>query len=72
MADILIRNVGDADLRGIDALAERLGISRSELLRRETKKLGTLGAPPASRDDLDRSSRVFSDALDDEIMAQAW
>lgn len=72
MTDILIRNVDDADLRRINALAERLGISRNELLRRETKKLGALGIPPVRHDDLERSSQLFGDALDDDVMAQAW
>jgi hypothetical protein len=37
VTDILIRNIDDDDLRHIDALAAELGISRSELLRREPK-----------------------------------
>ncbi|MFT4215269.1 MAG: ribbon-helix-helix protein, CopG family [Microbacterium sp.] len=34
VTDVLIRNVSEADLRRIDAKAERLGLSRSEFLRR--------------------------------------
>ncbi|MEZ5087656.1 MAG: hypothetical protein R2722_15905 [Tessaracoccus sp.] len=72
MPDRLIQNVDDAGLRRFGALAQRLGISRSELLQRETKKLEALGIPPASRDDLDLANQLFGDALDDDIMARAW
>lgn len=72
MADLLIRNVGDDDVKAIDALASRMGISRSELLRREARNLARRGAEPMTRDDLDVSIELFSDVLDDEVMEQAW
>lgn len=72
MTDLLIRNVDEADVRGIDALAARLGISRSELLRREAKKLGRRGAASVTPADLERSASLMVDLLDDEVMGQAW
>ncbi|MGC3953147.1 MAG: ribbon-helix-helix protein, CopG family [Propionicimonas sp.] len=72
MTDLLIRNVDEADVRGIDALAARLGISRSELLRREAKKLARRGAVSVTPADLERSASLMVDLLDDEVMGQAW
>jgi hypothetical protein len=72
MADLLIRNVDDEDVKAIDALAARMGISRSELLRRETTNLARRGAEPMTREDLDRSAAIFADALDDDLVERAW
>lgn len=72
MADLLIRNVDDEDIRAIDALASRMGISRSELLRREARNLARRAAEPMERADLDRSAAIFADAMDDDVMEQAW
>ncbi len=72
MTDLLIRNINEDDVRAIDALATRLGLSRNELLRRETMSLARRGQPTASREDFERAARLFSDALDDEIMSNAW
>jgi len=73
MADLLMRNVvDDEDDRAIDALASRMGISRSEVLRREARNLARRGAEPMTREDLDRSVAIFTDALDEDLMEQAW
>lgn len=72
MTDLLIRDVDPADIRGIDALAARLGISRSELLRREVKKLAQRGAEPVTRERLRQSAELLVDACDEDVMAQAW
>lgn len=72
MPDLLIRNLDDEDLRGIDALARRLGISRRELLRREAHNLARRGTVPVTREDLGRSAAVFADALDESVMDNAW
>jgi len=72
MPDLLIRNVDDDDIKAIDALATRMGLSRAELLRREAHKLARRGNGPMSRTDLDFSAALFADVLDPEIMEQAW
>ncbi len=72
MPDLLIRNVEDDDVKAIDALAARMGISRAELLRREAHNLARRGNVPMRRSDLDTSTALFADVLDEEIMEQAW
>lgn len=72
MTDLLIRNIDDDDVRAIDALAARMGLSRNELLRREARALASRSNEPMAREDLDRSVALLSDALDDDIMEQAW
>lgn len=72
MPDLLIRNVEGDDIRAIDELAARMGISRTELLRREVRNLARRGREPMRRRDLDDSAALFSDVLDDEIMERAW
>ncbi|MBD0023691.1 ribbon-helix-helix protein, CopG family [Gordonia pseudamarae] len=73
MTDILIRNVDDDDLRHIDALAAELGLSRTELLRRETKELARRHArSQVTVDDVRRSVDLARGALDEDLMRQAW
>ena len=72
MTDLLLRNVDDAAVAAIDAQAERMGISRAELLRRETENFARRFGEPVTRADLARSAEIFADALDDDVMAQAW
>lgn len=72
MPDLLIRNVDEADVRAIDALAARLGLSRSELLRRQARQLAHRGTEPTTRESFERSIALFSDAFDEDVMKQAW
>lgn len=72
MPDLLIRNLEEADVEGIDALARRLDLSRSELLRREARNLARRGGPPVTLADLEQSANVFADVLDASVMEQAW
>ena len=74
MTDVLIRNVPDDDLRRIDEKARRLGLSRSEFLKRQI-------AQEAARDSSDDGATVdvFSrladlavDLASDEVMDDAW
>ncbi len=72
MTDVLIRNVDDDTLRRIDAVADRLGLSRNEYLRREVTRLTHRGPRPATRADLARSAEALVDLESDEVMDQAW
>ena len=72
MGDLLIRNVDDADIRRIDALATRMGLSRAELLRRHAQSLARRQSTPVTLEDLKRSAEAFADVLDDEVMSKAW
>lgn len=72
MTDILIRDVPPDVLAAIDAKAERLGLSRSEYLRRQIARDATLPAQQVTVEDLRRSAESFRDLDDPEIMAKAW
>jgi len=72
MPDLQICNVAHGDIKTIDALAARMGISRTELLRREVHKLARRGTEPMSRSDLDSSVALFVDVLDENLMEKAW
>jgi hypothetical protein len=73
MSDVLIRGVPEADLRRIDAEAERLGLSRNAYLRREVHRIArhrTVGE--ATPEDYRRAKDAMADLHDDEVMREAW
>jgi Antitoxin FitA-like, ribbon-helix-helix len=72
MADLLIRNVDDDVVRGLDAAAERLGISRNEMLRREMVNLSRRSSRSVTRADWQRVAALLVDLDDPEVMKQAW
>lgn len=71
MSDVLIRDVTDHVITAVDARARRLGLSRSEYLRRvlgrEQRAEG-----PVSVGDLAEFSERFADLAVDDVMAKAW
>jgi hypothetical protein len=73
MTDLLIRDVPDEVVAAIDADASRLGLSRSEYLRR-TLAQAAARTPGAviTVDDLSRFETLFADLLDDDVVRQAW
>ncbi|MGH3923178.1 MAG: type II toxin-antitoxin system VapB family antitoxin [Pseudonocardiaceae bacterium] len=72
MADVLIRDVPDDVLLAIDLHARRLGLSRSEYLRRQlARHAGTSGAD-VTVDDLRRFADTFADLGDPDVMGRAW
>ncbi|MGH3907943.1 MAG: type II toxin-antitoxin system VapB family antitoxin [Pseudonocardiaceae bacterium] len=72
MADVLIRDVPDDVLVAIDGHARRLGLSRSEYLRRQlARNAGTSGAD-VTVDDLRRFADTFADLGDPDVMRRAW
>lgn len=72
MPDILIRNFPADDLALIDEQARRLGLSRTEFLRRqlhrEARRTGTSVTPA----DLTNLAQLLPDLTDPEIMRDAW
>lgn len=72
MTDILIRDVPPDVLAAIDAKAARLGLSRSEYLRRQMAQDVARPEDGVTVADLRRSAETFSDLDDPEIMARAW
>jgi hypothetical protein len=71
MTDLLIRDVPDEVVAAIDINANRLGLSRSEYLRRSlaqaAHKPGVVTVA-----DLTRFESTFADLADDDLMRQAW
>lgn len=73
VADFLIRNIDDDDLKLLDSIAARQGLSRNELLRRLTHEFTrSHAAGSVNADDLRRSLSLSKDLLDDEIMRGGW
>ncbi len=72
MTDVLIRNVPDEDLARIDARANRLGLSRSEYLRRRIIQDAARSQTSATRSDFTRFADLARDLLDDDVMRDAW
>lgn len=71
MTDLLIRDVPEDVLVAIDANAKRLGLSRSDYLRRQLAAAAVSGQPVRAAD-LAEFAKTFSDLGDAEIMRQAW
>ncbi len=72
MADILIRGVPDEVVAAIDVKAERVGLSRSEYLRRALEREGTREAGQVTVDHLRRMAALARDLDDLRIMSGAW
>ena len=72
MTDILIRDVPDDVLAAIDAKAKRVGLSRSEYLRRALEREGAHDAGPVTLDQLQRVATLAKDLDDPEVMSGAW
>jgi hypothetical protein len=71
MTDLLIRDVPDDIVAAIDTNAGRLGLSRSEYLRRTlaqaAHKIGVVTVA-----DLTSFGDAFGDLADEDVMRQAW
>lgn len=72
IGDILIRDVPDDVVAGVDARAHRLGLSRSEYLRRRLAQDAVDPEAPVSASDLARFAATFSDLADPDVMSQSW
>lgn len=71
MTDVLIRDVPDDVIAAVDARAARLGLSRSEYLRRLAQDASVPGSS-VSTGDLARFAEVFSDLGNPDVMSRAW
>jgi hypothetical protein len=69
---MLIRDVPEDVLTAIDANAARLGLSRSEYVRRELSRVAQRSASSVTADDLQRFVTTFSDLAHTDVMDQAW
>ena len=75
MADLLIRDVPDAVVTGLDAAAARAGVSRVEYVRRTLAaeiERAAREARPVTRDDWRHFGGVTADLADEEAMREAW
>jgi hypothetical protein len=72
MPDVLIRDVPAEDLARIDAHAARLGLSRTEYLRRRLRQEAARPSGPVTVADLQRFASRFAELGDPEVMRRAW
>jgi hypothetical protein len=72
MTDMLIRDVPDDVVAALEAHARRLGLSRTEYVRRRLAQDAAVSDSPVSTGDLARFGDTFSDLADPEVMSQAW
>ena len=72
MTDMLIRDVPDDVVAAVDARASRLGLSRSEYVRRRLAQDAAATGTPVSVQDLARFTELFGDLDDPDVMSQAW
>jgi hypothetical protein len=72
MSDVLIRDVPDDVIVALDSHASRLGLSRTEYVRRRLAQDAAATRGPVSTGDLERFASTFGDLSDPEVMRQAW
>jgi plasmid stability protein len=72
VTDILVRDVPDEVVAALEARAARLGLSRSEFLRRRLAQEAAANATSVSEDDLAAFAETFADLTDPEVMRGAW
>jgi hypothetical protein len=72
MTDILIRDVPDEVLAAIDAKAKRVGLSRTEYLRRALERERAQDAGALGVEQLERAASLAADLDDPDIMSGAW
>ncbi|HEX3955322.1 MAG TPA: ribbon-helix-helix protein, CopG family [Trebonia sp.] len=72
MTDMLIRDVPDEVIAAVDAHASRLGLSRSEYVRRRLAQEAAATESPVTVTDLAGFASTFGDLSDPDVMSQAW
>ncbi len=72
MADVLVRDVPEEVLAGVDAHAARLGLSRAEYIRRRLAADAATNAEAVSAVDLRSIADLAVDLADPQVMGAAW
>ncbi|MBA2336459.1 MAG: antitoxin [Acidimicrobiia bacterium] len=72
MPDLLIRGFPADDLARLGAHAARLGLSRTEYIRRRLCQDARRAAVSVTVGDLGRFADSFADLADDSVMSEAW
>jgi plasmid stability protein len=72
MTDVLVRDVPEEVVAALDARAARLGISRSEYLRRRLTQEAVSAPQSVTVEHLVTFAETFRDLADPEVMKGAW
>lgn len=72
MTDLLIRNVPDEVVAALEMKAKRLGLSRSEYLRRQMVREATTTAQTVTVESLEHFADTFADLADPDVVDRAW
>jgi predicted transcriptional regulator len=72
LSDVLIRDVPDDVLAALDQLAARLGLSRTEYIRRRLAQDAHAARITVTTDDWRRFADAYSDLGDPAVMDRAW
>ena len=72
MTDMLIRDVPDDVIAALEAHARRLGLSRTEYVRRRLAQDAAVTDSPVTTADLTRFASTFGDLADPDVMSRAW
>lgn len=72
MTDILVRDVPDDVVAALEARAARLGLSRSDYLRRRLTQEARRASRPVTAEDLADFAETFADLTDADVMKAAW
>ena len=72
MTDVLVRDVPEDVVAALDARAARLGLSRSEYLRRRLAQEAGASPQRVTAEHLKAFAEVFADLGDAEVMKGAW
>lgn len=72
MPDLLIRDFPAEDLALLDDQAKRLGLSRTQYLRRQLHQTAQRLAAPVTTADLSAMADLIVDLDDPSVMEKAW
>jgi N-formylglutamate amidohydrolase len=72
VSDVLVRDIPDDVLAALDAHAARLGVSRSEYIRRRLAQDASTATVAVSAADLRGFADAFADLADPSVMGRAW
>jgi len=72
MTDMLIRDVPEEVVAALDVHAARLGLSRSEYVRRRLAQDASTPGSAVGVEDLARFADAFADLADPDVMSRAW
>ncbi len=72
MSDVLIRDVPDDVLAALDLLSTRLGLSRTEYIRRRLAQDAQTARVTVSTSDWRRFADSYRDLGDTSVMDRAW